>query len=280
MKWFLMAFFASLLLMSSCKGNKVADSNAEVAADSDSVVADTTPVDTMEQLISATPMPKAADELFDDFFFNFAANRKLQLSRINFPLPVDVAGKKEYIGRGDWRMDHFFMRQGYYTLIFDDERQMELVKDTAVAHVVVEKVSFAKKTVKQYLFDRIGGLWKMTAISYKPLYENKNASFLRFYERFATDSAFQVASLANPVVYVGADPNDDFATAESEITPEMWPDFASEMPSEMIYNIIYGQTYTESDRKVFVIRGISNGLEVDMVFERRGGRWLLTKLTA
>ena len=105
-----MAFFASLLLMSSCKGNKVADSNAEVAADSDSVVADTTPVDTMEQLISATPMPKAADELFDDFFFNFAANRKLQLSRINFPLPVDVAGKKEYVGRGDWRMDHFFMR--------------------------------------------------------------------------------------------------------------------------------------------------------------------------
>ena len=225
-------------------------------------------------------MSSRADELFDDFFFNFAANHKLQLSRINFPLPVDVAGEKEYVGRGDWRMDHFFMRQGYYTLIFDDERQMELVKDTAVAHVVVEKVSFAKKTVKQYLFDRIGGLWKMTAISYKPLYENKNASFLRFYERFATDSAFQVASLANPVVYVGADPNDDFATAESEITPEMWPDFASEMPSEMIYNLIYGQTYTESDRKVFVIRGISNGLEVDMVFERRGGRWLLTKLTA
>ena len=182
---------------------------------------------------------------------------------------------------------YFGSRDDLYRAVLEDvhehivnERQMELVKDTAVAHVVVEKVSFAKKTVKQYLFDRIGGLWKMTAISYKPLYENKNASFLRFYERFATDSAFQVASLANPVVYVGADPDDDFATAESEITPEMWPDFASEMPSEMIYNIIYGQTYTESDRKVFVIRGISNGLEVDMVFERRGGRWLLTKLTA
>lgn len=51
-------------------------------APSDSVeIVDTASVDTMEQLISDTPMPKAADELFDDFFFNYAANRKLQLER-------------------------------------------------------------------------------------------------------------------------------------------------------------------------------------------------------
>ena len=30
-------------------------------------------------------MPKAADELFDDFFFNYAANRKLQLKRTTWP---------------------------------------------------------------------------------------------------------------------------------------------------------------------------------------------------
>ena len=38
-------------------------------------------MDSTEQLIEETPMPKAADELFDDFVFNFAANRKLQKSR-------------------------------------------------------------------------------------------------------------------------------------------------------------------------------------------------------
>lgn len=47
----------------------------------------------------------------------------------------------------------------------------------------------------------------------------------------------------------------------------------------MIYNIIYGQTYTESDHKIFVIRGISNGLEVEMTFERKGGKWLLVELS-
>ena len=44
------------------------------ATDSDSVasVVGQEVVDTMEQIIAETPMPKAADELFDDFFFNFA----------------------------------------------------------------------------------------------------------------------------------------------------------------------------------------------------------------
>ena len=37
------------------------------SASSDSVIADTQAMDSTEQLIEETPMPKAADELFDDF---------------------------------------------------------------------------------------------------------------------------------------------------------------------------------------------------------------------
>ena len=47
----------------------------------------------------------------------------------------------------------------------------------------------------------------------------------------------------------------------------------------MIYNIIYGQNYRESDRKIFLIRGISNGLEIEMVFQRQNKHWKLVKLT-
>ena len=46
----------------------------------------------------------------------------------------------------------------------------------------------------------------------------------------------------------------------------------------MIYNIIYGQTYEESTQKVFVIRGISNGLETEMTFRRKDGKWKLVKI--
>lgn len=245
----------------------------------DSVIADTQTVDSTEKLIEETPMPKAADELFDDFVFNFAANRKLQMKRVHFPLPVYHNDKLvKSIGKRAWKMEHFFMHQDYYTLIFDNQKQMNLVKDTAIDHVVIEKVFYAKKTVQQFLFNRINGEWMMTSINYKPMYSNMNASFLKFYGHFATDSAFQAEHLHNPVKFVGPDPDDDFSTMSGDIEPETWPAFAPQLPHGMIYNIIYGQKYAESNQKIFVIRGIANGMETILTFKRVHGKWMLTKL--
>ncbi len=245
----------------------------------DSVIADTQTVDSTEKLIEETPMPKAADELFDDFVFNFAANRKLQMKRVHFPLPVYHNDKLvKSIGKRAWKMEHFFMHQDYYTLIFDNQKQMNLVKDTAINHVVVEKVFYAKKTVQQFLFNRINGEWMMTSINYKPMYSNMNASFLKFYGHFATDSTFQAEHLHNPVKFVGPDPDDDFSTMSGDIEPETWPAFAPQLPHGMIYNIIYGQKYAESNQKIFVIRGIANGMETVLTFKRVHGKWMLTKL--
>lgn len=245
----------------------------------DSVIADTQAVDSTEKLIEETPMPKAADELFDDFVFNFAANRKLQMKRVHFPLPVYHNDKLvKSIGKRAWKMEHFFMHQDYYTLIFDNQKQMNLVKDTAIDHVVVEKVFYAKKKVQQFLFNRINGEWMMTSINYKPMYSNMNASFLKFYGKFATDSAFQAEHLHNPVKFVGPDPDDDFSTMSGDIEPETWPAFAPQLPHGMIYNIIYGQKYAESNQKIFVIRGIANGMETILTFKRVHGKWMLTKL--
>lgn len=256
------------------KPAKVIDSTAV-----DTTAADTQALDSTEKLIAETPMPKAADELFDDFVFNFAANRKLQMKRINFPLPVYRNGKiVKRIEKNRWKMEHFFMRQDYYTLIFDNQKQMKLVKDTTIAHVVVEKVFYRKQLVQQFLFNRINGQWMMTSINYRPMYQNQNASFLKFYGKFATDSVFQSEHLHNPVKFIGPDPDDDFSTMTGDIEPETWPAFAPELPHGMIYNILYGQQYTESNQKIFVIRGIANGLETELTFRRIGGKWMLTKL--
>ncbi len=260
-----------------CKDKKPAKVSDTTVVDT--AVADTQALDSTEKLIEETPMPKAADELFDDFVFNFAASRKLQMKRIQFPLPVYRNEKLvKQIERKQWRMEHFFMRQDYYTLIFDNHKQMNLVKDTTISHVVVEKVFYRKQTVQQFVFDRINGLWMMTSINYKSMYKNQNASFLKFYGKFATDSVFQSEHLHNPVKFVGPDPDDDFSTMTGDIEPETWPAFAPELPHDMIYNILYGQQYTESNQKIFVIRGIANGMETELTFRRIGGKWMLTKL--
>lgn len=254
-----------------------------VAADTLAVdslqMVDTASVDTLDELISEQPMPKAADELFDDFIFNFAANRKLQLGRIKFPLEIVDGENVAYLKKKQWKMEHFFMDQGYYTLIFDNMKQMNVVKDTSINNVIVEKVYLAKEKVEKYIFKRINGRWMLTSVHTNDMVQNTNASFLAFYQKFASDPSFQIESLNNPVMFTGPDPDDDFSTMTGEIAPETWPAFAPELPSDFIYNIMYGQKYTEGNQKIFVMRGIANGMEMQLTFKRMDGKWKLTSLS-
>jgi len=271
------ALICSIMTMqtTSCTEGK----NGQDSITADSMGRDTSVFDSLEKIIEETPMPKTADELFDDFVFNFAGNGKLQRTRIVFPLQVITGNKTTMIESNQWRTEHFFMTQGFYTLICDNRKQMALGKDTSVNHVVVEKIMLDKKAVKQYIFNRNNGKWMLTSIVNQGIGQNPNASFLNFYNRFANDTTFQIASLNNPVKFTGQDPDDDFATMTGEIAPETWLAFApTDMPRGIIYNIMYGEKSVASNEKIFCLRGIANGQEMEMTFKKIGGNWKLTKL--
>lgn len=280
MKWALWGMLALTMLMFSCKNKPTVgtpEDAPEETSDSLNVHRDST-ADEQEQLITQVPMPRAADELFDDFLFNFAANKNLQLERVAFPLRTVRNGDTTLVDQHSWKMERFFMRQDYYTVIFDNEQQMELMKDTSVNQAVVEKIYFNTGAVISYDFKRIRGAWMLMEVDTEPIKTNKNASFLEFYHQFVTDSIFQIESLHETVKFVGPDPDDDFARMEGILTPDTWPAFAPELPDRMIYNVVYGKSQDRSDKKIFVMRGIANGQEVEMTFRRMEGRWKLVKL--
>ncbi len=279
MKQFLFVFLVAVLLFSACQGQK-SGSNEETTADTIQK-ADTT-ASTLEEEVASeqTPMPKAADELFDDFIFNFAANRNLQSSRIKFPLKIQRGEEVSYTKKGQWKMEYFFMKQDSYTLLFNSEKEMEYVKEaTDINHAIVEKIYLEGKTVKQYVFDRVNGLWMLQEVIHMPLSESSNASFLEFYAHFASDPDYQQKHLMESVKFVGPDPDDDFAQMEGVITPDTWEAFAPELPSGMIFNIVYGEPQKETGRKIFVLRGIANGLELELTFKHERGKWRLEKMT-
>jgi len=267
-----------MLLLVACGGQKTSSNEENVPADT-TVVADSTQSALSDEVLDNLPMPKAADELFDDFIYNFAANRKLQMERILFPLKKVNGEKQETIEKSQWKLERYFMRQQYYTLLFDSEKQMEVVKDTSVNHAVVQMIYFNTGAIVQHVFDRMRGVWMLTSIETIPISSSSNASFLEFFHHFVTDSAFQQQSLSEEIYFEGPDPDDDFARMEGIISPDTWEAFAPELPKKMIYNIIYGQPVREGNRKIFVLRGIANGMELEMTFLRKGGEWKLTKLT-
>ena len=279
MRKYLWPMLLCLLLTFSCTGKKAGvetDVPADSVGDSSQVVIE----DTLEQLITETPMPRAADAYFDDFIFNFTANKRLQFERIVFPLRVTEAdGKTRMTEKSQWKMEHLFMRQGYYTLLFDDDDQMSHMKDSAVNEAIVEKIMLRKNQVKNYFFHRVRGAWMMYEVRTTPVEENANASFLTFYKRFTTDSVFQVQSINETVEFVGPDPDDDFNVMEGVITPDTWEAFAPQLPEKVLYNIVYGKPEAKENKKIFLMRGVSNGLEVELRFKKVGGKWLLMKMT-
>lgn len=272
------ALSAIILLMFSCTGKKAGQTD-EVPTDS---VADSTDVavtDTMELLITETPMPRAADAMFDDFIFNFVANKKLQKERTVFPLRMTEGDKTVNTKEEQWKMERLFMRQGYYTLLFSDEEQMSHMKDTAVSQAIVEKIQLKKNRVVNYRFFRVKGAWMMTSINVTPISENANASFLNFYQKFVTDSVFQHESINETVQFVGPDPDDDFAQMEGVITPDTWEAFAPTLPVKVLYNIVYGKPKAANKEMIFLMKGVANGLEMELRFKKVGNKWLLMKMT-
>ena len=270
---------AVVLLTYSCTGKQTSTVD-EMSPDSVADSTETMMVDTLEQLITESPMPRAADAYFDDFVFNFTANKRLQFERIVFPLRVTEAdGQTKMTEKSQWKMEHLFMRQGYYTLLFDDETQMSHMKDTAINEAIVEKIMLRKNQVKNYFFHRVRGAWMMYEVRTTPVEENANASFLSFYKRFTTDSVFQVQSINETVQFVGPDPDDDFSVMEGVITPDTWEAFAPQLPEKVLYNIVYGKPEAEGNKKIFLMRGVANGLEVELRFKKVGGKWLLMKMT-
>lgn len=270
-----LAIVVGLICFSSgCTEKKNVRANVDSIPKQDSEMV----VDTMDQIIAETPMPKAADELFDDFFFNFAANKKLQKERILFPLKIVNGKDTTYLSKSNWKMNNFFMHQDFYTLIFDNQKQKNLVKDTTIENVVVERINLPKHTIKQYVFKRLRGQWMMTEQVNTNLRNSKNASFLKFYQKFVNDTTFQVNSINDVLDFSGPNPDDDFGTMTGILAPEQWLSFAPELPNTIIYNILYGQKYSESNQKIFVIRGIANGIETELTFRRVSGKWKLMKL--
>ena len=87
-----------------------------------------------------------------------------------------------------------------------------------------------------------------------------------------------ITELARAVEDGGADAISMINTITGMMVPEQWPAFKpSLIPRGIIYNINYGQTCTEVNEKVLLIRGVANGLEAELVFHKKNGVWKLIK---
>ena len=238
---------------------------------SDSVATDST------STAAETPIPKKADEYFDDFAFAFMKKPRFQRSRIVFPLEHIVDGKRSEIQKSAWKYDRMYSARETYTLIFDSPKGAGMAKDTSVTRVVVEELDLSRQRIKSYLFLRENSEWRLTRLSEEKMERSANSDFYAFYQRFSTDPAYQREHISSQLAFSTFD-EDNFKRMEGFISASQWPDFAPELPKNKLTNVLYGQTFNNSNLRLLSISSLSSGLTSTLTFRRRNGKWKLTRL--
>lgn len=238
-------------------------------------------VDTLvAEPVEEVPKPIEADELFDDFIFYYATDTAFQRQRTVFPLPYYKGDTPLKIEKKYWKHDPLFADQTCYTLLFDNEEDMELVGDTSLTSVQVEWIYLKTRTMKRYYFERNKGVWMLEAINLRKLEDEHDGEqdFASFYARFAVDSVYQREHIHEPLTFVTVDPDDEFAILETTLDIDQWYVFRPALPADRLSNIDYGQRNDDhSSNKILKVNGMSNGYSTVFYFRRRGGEWELYK---
>ncbi|KAA6338563.1 hypothetical protein EZS27_013450 [termite gut metagenome] len=224
------------------------------------------------------PQATSIDELFDDFMYHFTSEEDFQRKRIVFPLPYNELNAFSKIKKQDWQYDTLFNQEGYYTIFFDREEDLELTKDTSLTSVQVEWTYPDKRTVKKYCFARIKKVWRLDAIHIFAIEDGKEENFTDFFIHFSNDTLFQQERIKRPLTFVTNDPDDDFSIIRTTLGHDQWSVFKPEFPTGDIININYGQQNSNnSAKKIVALKSIGNGFSNTLYFQRKESKWELYK---
>lgn len=275
MKKLIWAICSFIFLTIACTTNR-SQGDEEGQNQEDSVTAVVSDTLTMEEVEEA--LPARADELFDDFLFNYSQDSLAQMRRTAFPLPYYRDGEKETIARTAWKQDPLFSNMEFYSVLYDRASDMEIEKDTSLTRVQMEYLYLDKKEAKRYHFLRNPkGFWILYKIVEEPLTAEKDpVHFLEFYEKFATDSIFQREHVSPQLNFITFDPDDEFKTVDFGITVDQWFAYRPKLPVHTLTQVNYGQNALGQEKKIVNFRGSSNGFNNTLVFERKNDTWLLT----
>lgn len=267
------ALLTLIVFLTSCGQGKKEAQLAETA-ELDSIMSEMP--DTLELFDEKEP-PKTVDELFDDFFFTFASDARFQNQRIRFPLRFEDENAEIRLTKEDWRNYNRFGQQEFYSVIYENEQDLALQKDTAVHEVSVQWIYLQDQYVEKYNFKRIPeGQWVLFNIEKQEVNDTQNGEFVTFYSKFVADSIYQRSCLKTPI-HLRMTQEEDMEESESELSADGWFEMKGDMPipKDVLVNIDYGQQCTETNKKNVLMEGVSNGLFMEFKFEKIGGDWKL-----
>lgn len=224
--------------------------------------------------------PATVDELFDDFFYNFIDDSRFQSQRIVFPLPYKEGHGEEKLTKQEWPHYDHFKNQELLAVIYEREHDYELSKDTSMRNVAVEWIGLKEDVVQNFRFNRLNGKWMLTQIDKHGRSEMPEGDFLNFYARFVADSVAQREALADPVKVILTSEDGEEAPEEDYVNPDEWFGMRESLPlpKDALVNVNYGQASISQNKKILLIQGLGNGMQMKFKFNKQDDNWKLTEI--
>ena len=156
----------------------------------------------------------------------------------------------------------------------DDEEQEQ---DSVVR---VQRINLNDGTIRNFIFQREGRRWQLSAIRETTFQDDDLCDFLNFYAHFMADTAFQRASLAEPLKVVITSEDGEDEPEVDELNADEWTEMLSSipLPRETMVNVDYGQACISTNRKTLLLQGISNGMQMKFQFYKDSDGWKLKEI--
>ena len=255
----ILLFVCGMCCMSfeSCRfGSEGSDEDAMT----DSTAVDSLGLEELD-LFEEVVVPKAADEVFDDFLFTYVSNASFRKQRTKGEETLDMNDDDAAV------------------MIYERDNDLALQKDTTLQQVVLEKINWDTNSIRQYQFSKNRGEWFLSSEEDVDISDVPNAGFLVFLRDFLTDSLYRHESIDLPLQMKYYSEEDD-GIVEAELSYEEWNEIYYDLPrlDDYMYNVDYGQSLISSNRKSLLLKGMSNGLTMKFHFGFSDGQWRLIEV--
>lgn len=233
-------------------------SDEDVATDS--IAVDSLGLEELD-LFEEEVIPKAADEVFDDFLFTYVSNASFRKQRTKGTESLDMGDDAAAV------------------MIYERDNDLALQKDTTLQQVVLERIDWDTNTIRHYQFNKNQGQWFLSSEEDADISDVPNASFLVFLRDFLTDSLYRHESIDLPLLMKYYSEEDE-GIVETELSFEEWNEIYQDLPrlDDYMYNVDYGQSLISSNRKSLLLKGMSNGLSMKFHFGFSDGQWRLIEV--
>lgn len=235
---------------------------------------DAEPEESEEEMVYTGRSEQSIDRSFNDFFFAFVHNHRLQRKRTRMPLDVHLSTGEDvkWTRHPDLGLQYF---QGdFYTVLYADPDQIEDTKAETPSETKVQRIDLDGKEILTYFFQMQKEKWMLDHIRYDSLRHSPIADFLHFYAEFSSDSIFQMRHVA-PRIHISIYDEDGSGSIEGTIDALQWAAFRPEIPCGIISHIDYGQPLSER-QMVLQKCGMANGMEEIFTFHKLHDQWKLT----